>query len=99
MLKNKGGDGILQSSNSSVILGWCRPLSRRVRRRKGSSIRLGYKRRGFCLGSRPVVQWGLMGCPFRVLKKLVFEMVNNGRLLEVYCWSLPFLRPQLFPLC
>ncbi|OIT31844.1 PREDICTED: uncharacterized protein LOC109208162 [Nicotiana attenuata] len=87
-----------QLSNSSVIQGWCRPR-RRARRRKGSTIRLG-KRRGFYLGSRPVIHWpGFMACPFRVLKKLVFEMASNGRLVEAYSWSLPFLRPQLFPLC
>ncbi|WRX10405.1 hypothetical protein QQP08_002892 [Theobroma cacao] len=47
--------------NSTVLVGWC-PGRRRLRRRRGSTIRLGNKakRRGFCLGSRPVVQWGVM---------------------------------------
>ncbi|KAL3850458.1 hypothetical protein ACJIZ3_012340 [Penstemon smallii] len=83
--------------NSSVVLG----LRRRKRRRKGGAIRLGNRRRGFCIGFRRVVHWGVMACPFRVLKKIIIEMVanGNGRLVEAYCWSLPFLRPQIFPLC
>ncbi|KAI4356311.1 hypothetical protein L6164_000343 [Bauhinia variegata] len=83
--------------NSAMLVGWCRPR-RRLRRRRGSPIRLGNKRRGFCLGSRPVVQWGVMG-PFRMLKKIIMEIAPNGRWIESYYWSLPFLRPQLFPLC
>nr|GLL30839.1 uncharacterized protein LOC105644870 [Ipomoea trifida] len=85
--------------NSAVMTGWCRPRRRVMRRRKGSAIRLG-KRRGFCLGSRTAtVHWGVVACPFRLLKKIVMQLVANGRLVEAYYWSLPFLRPQLFPLC
>nr|GMD17288.1 uncharacterized protein LOC105644870 [Ipomoea batatas]GMD18747.1 uncharacterized protein LOC105644870 [Ipomoea batatas]GMD20179.1 uncharacterized protein LOC105644870 [Ipomoea batatas] len=88
--------------NSAVMTGWCRPRRRAMRRRKGSAIRLGKRRgRGFCLGSRTAaVHWGVvMACPFRLLKKIVMQLVANGRLVEAYYWSLPFLRPQLFPLC
>ncbi|KAL8548818.1 hypothetical protein ACS0TY_007908 [Phlomoides rotata] len=78
-------------SDSAVVLGWCRGMCRRRRRRKGGSIRLGNRRRGFCMGPRPVVHWGV------VFKKMMIRMAANGRLVEAYCWSLPFLRPQLFP--
>ncbi|KAH6814429.1 hypothetical protein C2S51_023447 [Perilla frutescens var. frutescens] len=83
---------------SAVERGWPR-TRRRQRRPKGSTIRLGNRRRGFCLGVRPVVQWAVVARPFRLLKKLVAEMAANGRLLEAYCRTLPLLRPQFFPLC
>ncbi|GFP91166.1 hypothetical protein PHJA_001260600 [Phtheirospermum japonicum] len=87
-------------SSSGVVLGWCRGAGRRKRRRKGGIIRLGKRRRGFCLGLRPVVRWGVVASsPFRVLKKIVIQMAASGRLMEAYCWSLAFLRPNLFPLC
>ncbi|KAH6814262.1 hypothetical protein C2S51_023280 [Perilla frutescens var. frutescens] len=79
-------------SNSTVVLG------RRKRRRNGGTIRLGNRRRGFCMAARPVVHWGVVA-PLRVLKKMIIRMAANGRLVEAYCWSLPFLRPHLFPLC
>ncbi|KAI7984257.1 hypothetical protein LOK49_LG15G00933 [Camellia lanceoleosa] len=96
MLK-RGSVTISLFSNSAVLVGWCR---RRRRRRKGSTVRLGNKRRGFCLRCRPVVvNWGVVVCPFRMLKKIIMEVVSNGRLMETYYWSLPIFRPQLFPLC
>ncbi|XP_018827516.1 uncharacterized protein LOC121240377 [Juglans microcarpa x Juglans regia] len=95
----RGSLTISMLSNSTMLVGWCRPR-RRLRRRKGSTIRLGNKRRGLCLGSRPVVQWGVMMGPLRMLKKIIMDMAPNGLLIEAYYRSLtPFLRPQLFPLC
>ncbi|XP_016196617.2 uncharacterized protein LOC107637849 [Arachis ipaensis] len=85
------------SSNSTMLVGLYRPR-RRLRRRRGSSVRLGNKRRGFCLASRPVVQWGVMA-PLRMLKKIIMEITPKENWIEAYCWSLPLLRPQLFPLC
>ncbi|KAK6940452.1 hypothetical protein RJ641_029983 [Dillenia turbinata] len=84
-------------SNSAVLVGWCRGRLRR-RRRKGGTIRLGRKRRGFSLGPMPVVRWGLVTGGIRMLKKIVKEMTSNASILEAYYWSLPFLRPQVFPL-
>ena len=77
------------------IVGWV------VQRRRGSTIRLGNKakRRGFSLGSRPVVQWGVMVGPLRMLKKIIMEITPKGKLIEAYYMYLPFLRPQLFPFC
>ncbi|CDP03952.1 unnamed protein product [Coffea canephora] len=98
MLLRRGGITISLFSNSTAVVGWCR-TRRGQRRRKGSSIRLGSKRRGFCLGSRQVVHWRVVLSPFRALHKLIMEMATNGRLVEGYHWSLPFLRPQIFPLC
>ncbi|GAA0185854.1 hypothetical protein LIER_33142 [Lithospermum erythrorhizon] len=82
--------------NSTVELTWSRSRRRLRRRKIGSSLRLGMnRRRGFCLGSRHVMQWGVI----RIFKKLIMQMVANGRFIEAYYyWSLPFLRPQLFPL-
>ncbi len=95
----RGALTISMLSNSTMLGGWCRPR-RRLRRRKSSTIRLGNKRRGFCLASKPVVQWGVMMGPLRMLKKIIMDMAPNGQLIEAYYWSLiPFLRPQLFPLC
>ncbi|KAL5794696.1 hypothetical protein ACOSP7_003290 [Xanthoceras sorbifolium] len=94
--------GISMLSNSSAVLvGWCQGGGRRrQRRRRGSTIRLGNKRRGFYLGSRPVVQWGVMVAPFKMLKKIIMEITPNGRFIEAYYLYLPFfLRPQIFPLC
>jgi len=97
MFKRGGGVTISMLPSSTMLVGLCRPR-RRLRRRRGSSIRLGNKRRGFCLGSRPVVQWGVMA-PLRMLKKIIMEITPKGHWIEAYCWSLPLLRPQLFPLC
>lgn len=95
----RGALTISMLSNSTTLGGWCRPR-RRLRRRKSSTIRLGNKRRGFCLASKPVVQWGVMMGPLRMLKKFIMEMAPNGQLMEAYYSSLiPFLRPHLFPLC
>lgn len=85
-------------SNSTMLVGCCRP-KRRMRRRRGSTIRLGNKRRGFSLGSRSAVQWGVMVGPLRMLRKIISEMVPNAQFIEAFCWTLPFLRPQIFPLC
>ncbi|KAJ4847961.1 hypothetical protein Tsubulata_012175 [Turnera subulata] len=98
MLK-KGAFAISMLSNSTVLVGWCRPR-KRPRRRRCNTKRLGNKRRGFCLGSRSVVQWGVMVAPIRMLKKIIMDhLAPNGRLMQTYYWSLPFLRPQIFPLC
>ncbi|CAA3018745.1 unnamed protein product [Olea europaea subsp. europaea] len=94
----KRGITISLFSNIAVVLGWCRTRHRK-RRRKGSTVRLGNKKRGFCMASRQVVHWQVVFCPARMLKKIVLQMAANERLVEAYCWSLPFLRPQLFPLC
>ncbi|XP_048233255.1 uncharacterized protein LOC125370721 [Ricinus communis] len=93
----KGGAAMF--SNSALLVGWCRHPRRRLRRRRGSTIRLGNKRRGFCLGSRPVVQWGVVVAPLRMLKKIIMDLAPNGQFVEAYYRSLPFLRPQIFPLC
>ncbi|KAG2404760.1 uncharacterized protein HKW66_Vig0244070 [Vigna angularis] len=92
-----GGVSISMLPTSTMLVGLCRPR-RRFRRRRGNSIRLGNKRRGLCLGSRPVVQWGVMA-PLRMLKKIIMEITPKGHWIEAYCLSLPLLRPQLFPLC
>ncbi|PSS09610.1 hypothetical protein CEY00_Acc16632 [Actinidia chinensis var. chinensis] len=97
MLK-RGGITISLFSSSTVVVGWCR-TRRRLRRRKGSTVRLGNKRRGFFLRCRPVVHWEVVLCPFRMLKKIIMDMTKNGRLMDTYYWSLPIFRPQLFPLC
>ncbi|XWS31204.1 hypothetical protein CRYUN_Cryun23aG0057600 [Craigia yunnanensis] len=99
MLK-KGSITISMFPNSTLLVGWCRGR-RRLRRRRGSTIRLGNKakRRGFSLGSRPVVQWGVMVGPLRMLKKIIMEITPKGKLIEAYYMYLPFLRPQLFPFC
>ncbi|GLU08035.1 hypothetical protein SLE2022_249640 [Rubroshorea leprosula] len=86
-------------SNSTMLVGWCRLGRRRLRRRRGGTIRLGNKRRGFYLGSRLVVQWGVMVGPLRMLKKIIMQITPNGRWIEAYYMYLPFLRPQIFPLC
>lgn len=96
----RGTISISMFSNSALLVGWCRGTRRRTRRRRGGTIRLGNKRRGFCLGSRPVLQWGVMVGPFRMLKKIIIEITPNGRLIDACYWSLPyFFRPQIFPLC
>ncbi|XP_021300586.1 uncharacterized protein LOC110428993 [Herrania umbratica] len=99
MLK-RGSMTISMFPNSTVLVGWCRGR-RRLRRRRRSTIRLGNKakRRGFCLGSRPVVQWGVMVGPLRMLKKIIMEITPKGKWIQAYYMYLPFLRPQLFPLC
>lgn len=97
MLK-RGAITVSMFSNSTVLVGWCRGR-RRLRRRRVGTIRLGNKRRGFCLVSRPVIQWGVMVAPLRMLKNIIMDMAPNGRFIEAYYLSLPFLRPQIFPLC
>ncbi|XP_050208187.1 uncharacterized protein LOC126657525 [Mercurialis annua] len=87
-------------SNSTMLVGWCRHPRRRLRRRRGSTIRLGNKRRGFCLGSRPVVQWGVMATPLRMIKKIIMDLVPSNQFIEAYYLSLlPILRAQIFPIC
>ncbi|PKI43612.1 hypothetical protein CRG98_035988 [Punica granatum] len=86
-------------SKPAFLAGFCR-LRRRPKRRNGATIRLGYKRRGFCLGTRPVVRWCVVAGPIRALKKIMMEIAwSNGKLMNSYLWSLPILRPQMFPLC
>ncbi|GMI85687.1 hypothetical protein like AT3G07425 [Hibiscus trionum] len=99
MLK-RGSIAMSMFPNSSVLVGWCRGR-RRLRKRRGSTIRLGNKgkRRGFGMGSRLVVQWGLMAAPLRILKKIIMEITPKEKFIEAYYMYLPFLRPHLFPLC
>ncbi|KAK4338661.1 hypothetical protein RND71_043148 [Anisodus tanguticus] len=98
MLK-KGGVEISLWSTTTVIRRWCR-RRRHVRRRKGSGIRLGGKRRGFGLRCRPaVVYWRFMAGHFRMLKKLVIQMGFNCGSIEAYYLSLPFFRSHIFPIC
>ncbi|KAJ9169829.1 hypothetical protein P3X46_017978 [Hevea brasiliensis] len=94
----RGSVTVSMFSNSTLLVGWCRSR-RRLRRRRGSTIRLGNKRRGFCLGSRPVVQWGVMVAPLRMIKKIIMDVAPNAQFLDACYWSLPFLRPHIFPLC
>ncbi|KAE8679678.1 ubiquinone biosynthesis monooxygenase COQ6-like [Hibiscus syriacus] len=100
MMMKRGSMAMSMFPNSSALVGWCRG-QRRLRKRRGTTIRLGNKgkRRGFSMGSRSVVQWGLMVAPLRMLKKIMMEMTPKGKLIEAYYIYLPFLRPQLFPLC
>ncbi|XP_022769917.1 uncharacterized protein LOC111313494 [Durio zibethinus] len=97
MLK-KGSITISRFPNSTVLVGWCRGR-RRLRRRSGNTIRLGNKakRRGFSLGSRPVVQWCVMVGHLKMLKKIIMEI--TPKFIEAYYMYSPILRPQLFPLC
>ncbi|KAI4341573.1 hypothetical protein MLD38_026283 [Melastoma candidum] len=91
--------GLDPPSRSSIVLrGWLRPR-RRLRRHRGSTVHLGNGRRGFCLGSRPLLRWTAMaGGSFQVLKRMVTEMYPWPT--DACFWlSLPILRPQLFPLC
>ncbi|KAK2971397.1 hypothetical protein RJ640_025347 [Escallonia rubra] len=97
MLK-RGATAISIFSNSIVVAGWYRPR-RRLRRQKGGTIRLGNKRRVFGFRSRPVVHWGVVVLPFRLLKKIIMDLASNGRLMEACYVALTFLRPQMFPLC
>ncbi|KAI3418590.1 uncharacterized protein J3R85_013650 [Psidium guajava] len=97
-MEKEDANSISALSNSTTLVGWCRP-HRRLRRRRGNTIRLGNKRRGFCLGTRPVVRWGAVASQFRVLKKIVMQIAWGDRLMDNRIWSLPVLRPQLFPLC
>ena len=94
MLK-RGAITVSMFSSSTVLAGG----RKRLRRRRVSTIRLGNKRRGFCLVSRPVIRWGVMVAPLRMLKSILMDMAPNGRFIEAYYLSLPFLRPQIFPLC
>ncbi|CAK7349430.1 unnamed protein product [Dovyalis caffra] len=80
MLK-RGAITVSMFSNSTVLVGCCRGR-RRLRRRRLSTIRLGNKRRGFCLGSRPVIQWGVVA-PFQMLKKIIMDVAPNGRLCRI----------------
>ncbi|KAE8668758.1 putative RS21-C6, EAR, NTP pyrophosphohydrolase MazG catalytic core [Hibiscus syriacus] len=83
--------------NSTLLVPWCQGRMR-LKRRKGSTIRLEYKvkRRGFWLGSRPVVRWSVVVGP---LKTIISEIMVKENFIEVYYMYLPYLRPQLFPLC
>ncbi|KAK7256159.1 hypothetical protein RIF29_29595 [Crotalaria pallida] len=93
----RGAVTISMFSNSTMLVGLCHPR-RRLRRRRSGSVRLGNKRRGFCIGSRRVVQWGVMA-PLRMMKKIIIEITPKRHWIEAYCWSLSLLRPHLFPLC
>ncbi|KAE9622127.1 hypothetical protein Lalb_Chr01g0022011 [Lupinus albus] len=93
----KKGVTISMFSNTRALVGLCR-RPRRLHRRRGSSLRLGNKRRGFNFGPRRVVQWGIIA-PFRMLKKIIIEITPNGHWIEAYCGFLPLLRLHLFPLC
>ncbi|XP_021907264.1 uncharacterized protein LOC110821653 [Carica papaya] len=97
----RSGIPISMFQNSTLLAGWCRGR-RRPRRRRGCIIRLGNKRRGFCMGSRTVVQWGaVVVTPFRIIKKMITELTPSAGFIDAYYSSLllPLLRPQLFPLC
>lgn len=98
MFKSRGSIDVSILPNSTLLVGWCRPR-RRMRRRRVSTIKLGNRRRGFSLGSRPVVHWSCMAVPLRVLKKFMADIGANGRWLDACLRSLPILRPQAFPLC
>ncbi|KAK8694163.1 hypothetical protein V6N13_071719 [Hibiscus sabdariffa] len=99
-MQRKGCMSVSMSPNSTLLVSWCRGR-RRPKRRRGSTIRLGNKgkRRGFWLGSRPVVQWSVMVGPLKMLKKIISEITVKEKFIEAYYMYLPFLRPQLFPLC
>ncbi|KAG9149551.1 hypothetical protein Leryth_014338 [Lithospermum erythrorhizon] len=88
MLKRSGSTSSFLP-NSTAVLTWSQSRRRLRRRKAGCSIRLGNRRRGLCLTS----QWGVI----RIFKKLIFQMLANGRFIEAYYWSSQFLRPQLFP--
>ncbi|MFQ6633771.1 hypothetical protein Gotur_011377 [Gossypium turneri] len=77
MLK-RGSITVSMIPNSTLLMGWCRGR-KRVKRRRGSTVRLGNKakRRGFWLGSRSVVQWGVMVGPLRMLKKIITEITGG----------------------
>ncbi|CAH8259706.1 unnamed protein product [Arabidopsis lyrata] len=76
-------------------------------RRKGKRVvvRLGNRRRGFFVGPpRMVVQrWRMnIGKPMKMMRSIILGILSNGgnvKFLDAYLWSLPILRPQLFPLC
>lgn len=86
-------------SRPALLVSCCR-RGRRPRRRKGRTIRLGNRRQVFCLGTRPVARWNAMARSIRVLKKIVMEIAwSYGRSAGPNLWSLPILRPQMFPLC
>ncbi|KAF8091495.1 hypothetical protein N665_0444s0009 [Sinapis alba] len=76
-------------------------------RRKGKRavVRLGNRRRGFLVRQpRTVVQrWRMnIGKPVKMMRNIILGMISNGgnvKFLDAYLWSLPILRPQLFPLC
>ncbi|CAN1130891.1 hypothetical protein LINPERPRIM_LOCUS13496 [Linum perenne] len=79
------------------MAGLSRQSPRRLRRRRGSTIRLGSRRRGLWLGARPpAVQWAKMA---KMLKKMLTNLAPNSISLDAYYRLLPFLRPQSFPLC
>ncbi|CAN0859150.1 hypothetical protein LINGRAHAP2_LOCUS7583 [Linum grandiflorum] len=93
-------------SSSNLLVRWCQPHRRSMRRRRGSTIRLGsQRRRGFFLGTRRAVRWGLVTAPLRMLKKMVMKLASPTATaagyadLEAYYRNFPFLRPQIFPLC
>ncbi|KAK8344799.1 hypothetical protein V6Z11_A07G104000 [Gossypium hirsutum] len=85
----KGSIAISLFPNSSMLMGW-----------RGSTVRLGNKRRGFNMGSRLVIRLRMMMvAPLRLLKRMIMKIRPKGNLIEAYYIYLPFLRPQLFPLC
>ncbi|OVA16212.1 hypothetical protein BVC80_605g13 [Macleaya cordata] len=98
MLKRSVSSGSSNSVPVGGMMGWCW-TRRRMRRRRGGTIRLGSKRRGLAVGSRSVVvRWRYVVAPLRRLKKLLFEVALNGMLIEGCNWSFPFVYPLTFPL-
>ncbi|CAH2054642.1 unnamed protein product [Thlaspi arvense] len=81
---------------------WWPQQRRKVKR---AVVRLGNRRRGFLVGqSRTVVQkWRMnIGKPMKMMRNIILGIISNGvnvKVLDAYLWSLPILRPQLFPLC
>ncbi|KAJ4955642.1 hypothetical protein NE237_012425 [Protea cynaroides] len=70
-----------------MLIGWC-CNRRRPRRRKYGTIRLGNRRRGLVVGSRPIVRWRFVVGSLGRLKKLLMKMASNGKLMEAYYLSL-----------
>ncbi|CAN8269970.1 unnamed protein product [Cochlearia groenlandica] len=76
------------------------------RKNKRAVVRLGNRRRrGFLVGPpRMVVQrWRInIGKPMKIMRNIILEIISSNvhvKVLDAYFWSLPILRPQLFPLC
>ncbi|KAM5562955.1 hypothetical protein ABKV19_017909 [Rosa sericea] len=79
----RGSITISMLSDSTMLVGWCRPR-RRIRRRRGSTIWLGSKRRRFCLGSRSVLQWGAMAGPIRMYnQKFRYKFDTTERITKL----------------
>ncbi|KAM2732931.1 hypothetical protein EV2_036421 [Malus domestica] len=94
----RGSVTISMLSNATVLVGWCQPR-RQLRRRRGCTVWLGNKRRRFSLGSRLVLQLEDVAGSIWMIRKMFMKMVPNEGWIDAYNWSLPILRPQMFPLC